>query len=270
VSSSELVAAEIVPAPAPAPAMPTTLFGTSDPDEILVEVTRRANALASVIEKQKLAVLISGRKYVRVEGWTCLGALAGVFPICVWSRPLENGWESRVEARTLTGAIVGAAEAMCLRSERSWASRDDFSLRSMSQTRATSKALRAPLGFIMALAGFEATPAEEVPAGGFDEPVKPAKPVRAPKPVSALPAEEPSPLTPPPASAASGAQLNNIYRLINKIDQLELVPREKMIAAITAEYELEQEPGSESLKGLGKSQASDLITRLMTKAGEGA
>jgi hypothetical protein len=86
-----------------------------------------------------------------------------------------------------------------------------------------------------------------------------------------VPAEEP----PPPTAAtdepaASGAQLNNIYRLVNKINQLGLVEREKMLAAIVNEYGIEQEPGSESLKGLGKGQASDLITRLMSKAGEGA
>jgi hypothetical protein len=33
----------------------------------------------------------------------------------------------------------------------------------MAQTRAVSKALRAPLGFVMTIAGFEATPQEEMP-----------------------------------------------------------------------------------------------------------
>jgi hypothetical protein len=33
----------------------------------------------------------------------------------------------------------------------------------MAQTRATSKALRVPLGFIVVLAGYEATPEEEMP-----------------------------------------------------------------------------------------------------------
>ena len=41
--------------------------------------------------------------------------------------------------------------------------RDDYALRSMAQTRATSKALRQPLGFVMSLAGFDPTPAEEMP-----------------------------------------------------------------------------------------------------------
>jgi len=261
-SSSELVAAELVPAPAPAP---VTLFRSDEPNEIVARAAETANALTKVVEQRKLTVSIQGRKHVLVEGWTLLGSLLGVFPVCVWSRQLENGWEARVEARTLDGRTVGAAEAMCLRSERTWAKRDDFALRSMAQTRATSKALRQPLGFVMVMGGYSATPAEEMAA---EAEVAPAKPARAPRSV-AVPAEEPS----PPAvksDDATGAQLNNIYRLITKIDQLELVPRAKMIAAIVSEYGLEQEPGSESLKGLKNRQASDLITRLMAKAGEGA
>src|SRR5215831_12437179 len=154
--SSELVVAE------PSPAI-ATLFHSEQPDEIITKVAETANALAAVITKQKLSVSISGRKYVRVEGWTLLGTLCGVFPVLAWTRRLENGWEARVEARTLSGAIVGAAEAECLRSERSWATRDDYALRSMSQTRATSKALRGPLGFVVSMAGFDATPYEEMP-----------------------------------------------------------------------------------------------------------
>ena len=35
-------------------------------------------------------------------------SMLGVFPVCVWTRELEDGWEARVEARTITGATVGA------------------------------------------------------------------------------------------------------------------------------------------------------------------
>ena len=70
-----------------------------------------------------------------------------------------------MEARTLAGALVGAAEAQVTRQEQNWRSRDDYALRSMAQTRATGKAMRLPLGFVMSLAGYEATPAEEMPAG---------------------------------------------------------------------------------------------------------
>ena len=58
-----------------------------------------------------------------------------------------------------------------MRAERKWAKADDYAIRSMSQTRATSKALRLPLGFVMQLAGFDATPADEIPEA-------PAYPIR--------------------------------------------------------------------------------------------
>jgi hypothetical protein len=48
--------------------------------------------------------------------------MLGVFPVCVWTRPLERdgqqfGWEARVEARTRSGELVGAAESQCTRDE---------------------------------------------------------------------------------------------------------------------------------------------------------
>ena len=143
---------------------PLTLFGTDDPDAIIESATKKANALAGVIRSKKLYSNISGREYVKVEGWTLLGTMLGVFPVLAWSRPLSDGhgWEARVEACTLSGQIVGAAEAQCTDEEGNWSKRDDFALRSMAQTRATSKALRLPLGFIMALAGYDPTPAEEM------------------------------------------------------------------------------------------------------------
>jgi len=78
-----------------------------------------------------------------------------------------------VEARTLGGQVVGAAEAECLRDERNWSDRDDFALRSMAQTRATSKALRLPLGFVVTMAGYDATPLEEMSAEAAPRPSPP-------------------------------------------------------------------------------------------------
>lgn len=143
-------------------AAPPTLFGTNDPKAIITAATAQANSLATVVRDKRLASHIEGKEYVRVEGWTLLGTMLGVFPICTWTRPLEDGWEARVEARTLAGQLVGAAEAQCTRDERNWQTRAGYALRSMAQTRATAKALRLPLGFVMSLAGYESTPAEEM------------------------------------------------------------------------------------------------------------
>ena len=140
-----------------------SLFRTDDPQEVVKRATSVATALRDVIEKQGLMSSIQGKKYPKCEAWTLCGTMLGIFPVLCWSRPVEGGWEARVEAKTRGGEIVGAAEAECLRAERNWSTRDDFALRSMAQTRATAKALRMPLGFIMTLAGYEATPVEEMP-----------------------------------------------------------------------------------------------------------
>jgi hypothetical protein len=148
-----------------------------DPRAHVAAYTAVADELANIVRVKKLATSISGRDHVRVEGWTLLGSMLGVFPVTVWTREMrdddgtQRGWEARVEARTRDGSIVGAAEAECMRSEKTWRGREDYALRSMAQTRATSKALRQPLGFVMTLAGFDPTPAEEMP-----------RPARAPRP----------------------------------------------------------------------------------------
>lgn len=141
---------------------PMTLFGTNNPEAVVEQASSVATSLAKVIDERSLTANIAGKKHVQVEGWTLLGSMLGVFAEVEWTRPLENGWEARAVARTLNGNVVGAAEAMCTTSEYRWRRADDYAVRSMAQTRAVSKALRMPLGFIMHLAGYSATPAEEL------------------------------------------------------------------------------------------------------------
>jgi hypothetical protein len=151
---------------------------------VLERATYTANALADVIDKRNLYSVIKGNKHVQVEGWQTLGSMLGVTPICVWTRPLDNGWEARVEARTLDGRLIGAAEAMCLKAEARWRSADDYAIRSMAQTRATSKALASPLRFVITLAGYAGTPAEEMT---FEEsPVEPPPELTPPQRLQAL------------------------------------------------------------------------------------
>lgn len=160
------------------------LFRTDDPEQIIGKARNVAQALKDVIVKQGLVSRIQGKEYPRCEAWTLLGTMLGVFPVLVWSKPVEGGWEARVEARTKDGSIIGAAEAQCLRAERNWKDRDDFALRSMAQTRATAKCLRMPLGFVMSLSGFEPTPAEEMVSDHThaQEPARPQAKPQPPKP----------------------------------------------------------------------------------------
>lgn len=185
-------------------AVSTGLFGDAKPVQIIERATDIATALKAVISKQGLISKISGREYPKCEAWTLLGTMLGVFPVLCWTKQVEGGWEARVEARTKDGAIVGAAEAQCLKSEKNWSNRDDFALRSMAQTRATAKCLRMPLGFVMTLAGYEATPAEEMIADHAHQnaPGRAASPPPSQRPTQAANAPAtPRAVTPAPSNA---------------------------------------------------------------------
>jgi hypothetical protein len=98
-----------------------------------------------------------------------------VYAVIEWTKEREDGWEARAQAFTIDGQIVGAGEAVCLKDEANWRGKPSTALKGMAQTRAMSRALRAPLGFIMTLAGYRATAAEEMP------PTPPSQPSSAPR-----------------------------------------------------------------------------------------
>jgi hypothetical protein len=159
---------------------PATLYGTRDPRMALERMHELAEALMDVVRTQHLAVSIRGREHLQVEAWTTLGALVGVHAAIVWTHPIESGDGiiARAEARTLAGALVGAAEAECSRVESRWKNAEPYAIRSMASTRAISRALQAPLRHIAVLAGYEGAAAEEMPPDEERAP-RPADPVAA-------------------------------------------------------------------------------------------
>jgi hypothetical protein len=169
---------------------PLAIFQTQDPVEVIEKATRVANALKAVMVQKNLVKHIQGKEYPLVEAWQLAAAMLNLNPIIESTARVENGWEAVCVLHNGLGRLVGRAEAQCLATERTWKDRDDFARRSMAQTRATGKALRASLGFIMTLAGYEATPAEEMDSAG---------PGRAPFPSAPRAAEAPT------APAGSGA-----------------------------------------------------------------
>ena len=146
-----------------------------DPEAAVMEAERAATVFKDVIERRRAQLItkIAGRDHVRIEGWLTLGTLAAVLfrgpvtPYVVWVRPVGNadgepiGYEARAEARC-GDRVMTAAEAECLFNESNWKGKDDFAVRSMAQTRACSKALAFALRWVMVLAGYEGTPAEEM------------------------------------------------------------------------------------------------------------
>lgn len=142
------------------------VFNTANPGDVIEKATAVANTLTPIIEKSKLYNNISGRKFVRAEGWTTMAAMLGVFPHMEYCRRLdregETTYEARVVLRHLDGKEVGAGEALASSKENKPWSREEFSIKSMAQTRAIGKACRLSFSWVMALAGYESCPLEEI------------------------------------------------------------------------------------------------------------
>ena len=140
-------------------------LSAATPKALVAGATEAANALADVVRKARLSVRIQGRDYVRVEGWTTLGTMLGVVAREVETVARDDGsYVSTVElVRMSDGAVISRASAECGGpDEPVWNKRPPYARRSMAQTRATGKACRLAFSWIMALAGYEATPAEEI------------------------------------------------------------------------------------------------------------
>lgn len=69
-------------------------------------------------------------------------------------------WECHVDV-SKNGVPIAGGDGMCSRTEETWRDRDDYALRGMAQTRATSRAIAGAARWIVTLAGYSATPAEE-------------------------------------------------------------------------------------------------------------
>lgn len=144
------------------------------PEQLVTRASAAAKILAGVIKGQGLASNIQGREFVRCEGWTTLAAMLGVTPHEVDVREHEGEFVATVELRRMSdGQAITRASASCGSDDEVWGNRARYARRSMALTRATSKACRMAFSWIMVMAGYEPTPAEEVPDGGFQPESKP-------------------------------------------------------------------------------------------------
>jgi len=144
-----------------------TLVLEGDPDQQLEFASKASRALMKRVESKPKKVVIGGKQYLEYGDWQTLARFFGATAGIEWSRPIqdEKGKTIGFEARAIVyqhGQTISSAEAECLRSERNWANREAFALRSMAQTRAAAKALRNAFGWVAEIAGYASTPAEEM------------------------------------------------------------------------------------------------------------
>ena len=179
---------------------PSELALDLSPDDfdLVVEFAgRKARTLTKVVEQANLAINIKGNRYLKFEAWLTIAAGYGYSAHPEWTRLREDGaWECRVVARNRDGALVGAAESECGGPDDGhWAKESSNSRRSMAQTRAISKAYRSCLSWVVSLAGYSPTPADEMDHIPVDKPAVQ---------VDVTPQKPKADSTPAPAPAPSG------------------------------------------------------------------
>ena len=142
--------------------------------------TNVANTLAPLVREQGLTVKgLNGKdkdaEYVTVEGWEVLGTMLGIVPVTTIIDEIKNdkdrivGYRARATLyqnpiiendEIVGGTVVARAEATA---DKTGFQKDLFAIASMAQTRALGKAYRMGLSWIMKMAGFEGTFAEDMP-----------------------------------------------------------------------------------------------------------
>ncbi len=138
------------------------------------QMTQMAKILKDHIVKNNLYAAIKEKNYVMVEGWQFAGGLMGLFPRIVKVESIgKDKWLAQAEiVNQKTQAVISTGFAICSKEESKKASFDEYAILSMAQTRAIGKAFRNLLGWVMKLAGYEATPAEEMKKGPEGTPVQ--------------------------------------------------------------------------------------------------
>lgn len=142
----------------------TTQVELTSPSDIMGFATN----LKELIIQNKLFTNIKGKNYVNVEGWQIAGAFTGVFPVVEEVMNLSDGefykYRAEVSLRDKDGNKVGSGVAICTNHEAGKKNFDEYAVASMAQTRAAGKAFRMKLGWLLKVAGYETTPAEEMDA----------------------------------------------------------------------------------------------------------
>ena len=139
------------------------------PKATVIRAKEAAISLQSVIASKTKPVIIRGEQYLEFEDWQLLGQFYGVAVQTGDAQPIEiNGVRGAKASPQLydihTGVLLGniGAEAYCLEDEDHWGERPFHQLASMAQTRAGAKALRNRFAWVVVLAGYRPTPAEEI------------------------------------------------------------------------------------------------------------
>lgn len=170
-----------------------TLRLARKPEQIIAEARMCAEALVAAVKRNGWVQVFGsgkqGREHLYFEAWSFLANMYRVTPRIKETRLVQigdvTGYEAYAEAfHVPSGIVISTADSMCLDDEENWDMRPEyewrgpsnarekikvgerpvplFQLRSMAQTRAMSRALKGPFSWIVAMAGYAPTPAEDM------------------------------------------------------------------------------------------------------------
>lgn len=135
---------------------------------IKVEFARKvAKLLKDIIDQRPKKVIINGKQYIDFEAYQTIASFYGYSVGTEWTMPIvvsDNiiGYSAKANVFNKEGRLVSSAESSCTKDEDNWKNKPDFQVRSMAQTRACVKALRNVFAWVVVLAGYEPSPAEEM------------------------------------------------------------------------------------------------------------
>lgn len=217
-SAAATPAAALVPTTPSAPAAPTAPVlepvAASYDLGLPKDVDTVSTQLKKFVDDNNLTTSVQGKEFVNVEGWQFAGSRFAIVPIVEHvinvSTDVEIKYQAKVTLYDLKRqCTVGAGFAVCSNKESGKKFYQEFAIMSMAQTRATGKAFRNVLAWVMRAAGYEATPAEEMDynTNATEVPVMVAQPGGPAPEAPALPA--------PPVVYATAAQKEEIIRLLD-------------------------------------------------------
>lgn len=165
------------------------------PKEVMKQAQEVANLLMEFVHAKKLSQKFGASEHILLPAWQFAGHFYGYTAKITRTEPYQDditgagGFKAWADAVRPDGSVVSSAEAICLDDEDNWSVRPkyeykdvpgmgrekvlvgsvrvpSFQLMSMAQTRAMSRVLSNVLRFVVVLAGYEGTPAEDMQAEG--------------------------------------------------------------------------------------------------------
>lgn len=129
---------------------------------------QKALILREMVQAQGLAVKVGVSEHLKLEGWQTIGRAYGcsgrthVAELLRDANGTIEGVQAHADIVDSQGVIVGGADSFCFANEDGKEEQTIAQLAGMAQTRAEGRAFKQMFSWVVVLADYSATPAEEV------------------------------------------------------------------------------------------------------------